>query len=126
MELRAAEISEIIKRQIQSYGKQVELRETGTVLSAGDGIARIYGLDRVAEGHPHEVVRLHGPVGDRPSLSRDGRALGERWNAYAFPSQVVLCSQARVEDVDSCWRARIGVCPQPCRIDEAVEVCRLE
>jgi F-type H+-transporting ATPase subunit alpha len=50
MELRAAEISEIIKRQIQGYDKQVELRETGTVLSAGDGIARIYGLEGVASG----------------------------------------------------------------------------
>src|SRR5438094_99312 len=62
MELRAAEISEIIKRQIQGYGKQVELRETGTVLSAGDGIARIYGLDRVAAGEllqfPHEIYGL--------------------------------------------------------------------
>src|SRR5213594_4650234 len=59
MELRAAEISEIIKRQIQGYGKQVELRETGTVLSAGDGIARVYGLDRVAAGEllefPHDI-----------------------------------------------------------------------
>jgi F-type H+-transporting ATPase subunit alpha len=62
MELRAAEISEIIKRQIQGYDKQVELRETGTVLSAGDGIARIYGLDRVASGElllfPHDIYGL--------------------------------------------------------------------
>jgi F-type H+-transporting ATPase subunit alpha len=62
MELRAAEISEIIKRQIQSYGKEVELRETGTVLSASDGIARIYGLDRVAAGEllqfPHDIYGL--------------------------------------------------------------------
>lgn len=50
MELRAAEISEIIKQQIQGYETQVELRETGTVLSAGDGVVRIYGLDQVASG----------------------------------------------------------------------------
>ncbi len=50
MELRAAEISEIIKQQIQGYDTQVELRETGTVLSASDGIARIHGLDQVASG----------------------------------------------------------------------------
>ena len=50
MELRAAEISEIIKQQIQGYDAQVELRETGTVLSASDGIARIHGLDQVASG----------------------------------------------------------------------------
>ena len=62
MELRAAEISEILKRQIQGYDKQIELRETGTVLSASDGIARIYGLDRVAAGEllqfPHDIYGL--------------------------------------------------------------------
>ena len=62
MELRAAEISEIIKRQIQGYDKQIELRETGTVLSAGDGIARIYGLDGVAAGElllfPHDIYGI--------------------------------------------------------------------
>ncbi|MBI3248087.1 MAG: F0F1 ATP synthase subunit alpha [Deltaproteobacteria bacterium] len=62
MELRAAEISEIIKRQIQGYDKQVELRETGTVLSAGDGIARIYGLEGVASGElllfPHDIYGI--------------------------------------------------------------------
>jgi len=62
MELRAAEISEILKRQIQGYDKQIELRETGTVLSASDGIARIYGLDRAAAGEllqfPHDIYGL--------------------------------------------------------------------
>jgi F-type H+-transporting ATPase subunit alpha len=62
MELRAAEISEIIKQQIQGYSKHVELRETGTVLSASDGIARIHGLDRVAAGElllfPHDIYGL--------------------------------------------------------------------
>ncbi|HXG17613.1 MAG TPA: F0F1 ATP synthase subunit alpha [Methylomirabilota bacterium] len=62
MELRAAEISEIIKRQIQGYDKQIELRETGTVLSAGDGIARIYGLEGVAAGElllfPHDIYGI--------------------------------------------------------------------
>ena len=59
MELRAAEISEIIKQQIQGYDQQVEQRETGTVLSAGDGIARIYGLDRVASG---ELLQFPGDL----------------------------------------------------------------
>src|SRR5215470_17097882 len=62
MELRAAEISEIIKRQIQGYDKQVEVRETGTVLSAGDGIARVHGLDRVSSGElllfPHDIFGI--------------------------------------------------------------------
>ncbi len=57
MELRAAEISEIIKQQIQGYDTEVELRETGTVLSTSDGIARIHGLDQVASG---ELLQFPG------------------------------------------------------------------
>jgi F-type H+-transporting ATPase subunit alpha len=45
MQLRAEEISQIIKKQIQSYEKAALTMETGTVLSVGDGIARIYGLE---------------------------------------------------------------------------------
>ena len=46
MELRAEEISQIIKEQITEYDKKVELSETGVVLSVGDGIARVYGLEK--------------------------------------------------------------------------------
>jgi F-type H+-transporting ATPase subunit alpha len=62
MEIRAAEISDIIKRQIQEYEREVEVRETGRVLSTGDGIARIYGLDKAAAGEliefPHHIYGL--------------------------------------------------------------------
>jgi F-type H+-transporting ATPase subunit alpha len=47
MELKAEEISQIIKEQITDYDKKIELSETGTVLSVGDGIARVYGLEKV-------------------------------------------------------------------------------
>ncbi len=46
MELRAEEISQIIKEQITDYEKKVELSETGIVLSVGDGISRVYGLEK--------------------------------------------------------------------------------
>ena len=59
MEIGTAEISRIIKEQIRDYEKSVEIQEVGTVLSTGDGIARIYGLDRVALGEllefPHRI-----------------------------------------------------------------------
>jgi F-type H+-transporting ATPase subunit alpha len=59
MEIGTAEISRIIKEQIRDYQKAVEIQEVGTVLSTGDGIARIYGLDKVAAGEllefPHEI-----------------------------------------------------------------------
>ncbi len=59
MEIGTAEISRIIKEQIRNYEKTVEIQEVGTVLSTGDGIARIYGLDKVAAGEllefPHDI-----------------------------------------------------------------------
>ncbi|WP_373047596.1 F0F1 ATP synthase subunit alpha [Vulgatibacter sp.] len=57
MEIRADEISRIIKQQIQEYGKKVEVAETGTVLSVGDGIARVYGLAGAMAG---ELVEMPG------------------------------------------------------------------
>ena len=50
MELRAAEISAILKEQIANFGTDAEVSEIGQVLSVGDGIARVYGLDQVQAG----------------------------------------------------------------------------
>ena len=46
MEIRAEEISEVIRGQIKDYEKKVEVSETGTVLSVGDGVARVYGVEK--------------------------------------------------------------------------------
>jgi len=59
MELKAEEISQIIKEQITDYDKKVELSETGVVLSVGDGIARIYGLEKAMA---LELVEFPGGV----------------------------------------------------------------
>jgi len=59
MELKAEEISQIIKEQIKDYDKKVELSETGVVLSVGDGIARVYGLEKVMA---MELVEFPGSV----------------------------------------------------------------
>jgi F-type H+/Na+-transporting ATPase subunit alpha len=50
MDIRAAEISAILKQQIQNFGAEAEVTEVGQVLSVGDGIARCYGLDKVQAG----------------------------------------------------------------------------
>jgi F-type H+-transporting ATPase subunit alpha len=50
MEIRAAEISAILKSQIANFGTEADVAEVGQVLSVGDGIARIYGLDKVQAG----------------------------------------------------------------------------
>jgi F-type H+-transporting ATPase subunit alpha len=59
MEIRAEEISEIIKKQIKGYGKEVEVSETGTIISVGDGIARIHGLDKAMAG---ELLEFPGGI----------------------------------------------------------------
>ncbi|NOX83590.1 MAG: F0F1 ATP synthase subunit alpha [Alphaproteobacteria bacterium] len=56
MELNAAEISSILKQQIKDFGKDAEVSEIGQVLSVGDGIARIYGLDNVQAGEMVEFA----------------------------------------------------------------------
>jgi F-type H+-transporting ATPase subunit alpha len=50
MDIRAAEISAILKEQISNFGQEAEVAEVGQVLSVGDGIARVYGLDKVQAG----------------------------------------------------------------------------
>ncbi|HSO09861.1 MAG TPA: F0F1 ATP synthase subunit alpha, partial [Desulfoprunum sp.] len=50
MQVRAEEISAIIRKQIESFGREVEVSETGTIISVGDGIARIHGLDKAMAG----------------------------------------------------------------------------
>ena len=57
MDIRAAEISAILKEQIKNFGQEAEVAEIGQVLSVGDGIARVYGLDKVQAG---EMVEFPG------------------------------------------------------------------
>ena len=59
MEIRAAEISAILKKQIADFGSEAEVAEVGQVLSVGDGIARIHGLDKVQAG---EMVEFPGGI----------------------------------------------------------------
>ena len=59
MEIRAAEISEILKKQIADFSAQADVAEIGQVLSVGDGIARVYGLDNVRAG---EMVEFPGGI----------------------------------------------------------------
>jgi F-type H+-transporting ATPase subunit alpha len=62
MEIRAEEISDIIKGQIKDYDKKVDVSETGTILSVGDGIARVYGVEKAMAMEllefPHGIMGL--------------------------------------------------------------------
>ena len=59
MDIRAAEISTILKEQIKNFGASAEVTEVGQVLSVGDGIARVYGLDKVQAG---EMVEFENGI----------------------------------------------------------------
>ena len=59
MSIQAAEISEILKDQIKNFGQEVEVTEVGRVLSVGDGIARVHGLDNIQAG---EMVEFPGGI----------------------------------------------------------------
>ncbi len=70
MQIRVDEITDILRRQIEGLETTVEMAEVGTVVSVGDGIARIFGLDKVMAG---EMVQLpHGVFGLALNLEEDG------------------------------------------------------
>jgi F-type H+-transporting ATPase subunit alpha len=62
MQIRAEEISQVIREQIKDYDKKVEVSETGIVLSVGDGIARIHGVEKAMAGEllefPHNILGM--------------------------------------------------------------------
>ncbi len=65
MDIRAAEISDIIRKQIENYDKRVQVTETGSVLTAGDGIARVHGLSGALAG---ELLEFEGTGGKVPGM----------------------------------------------------------
>src|SRR4030065_1370928 len=69
MQIRAEEISGIIEKQIRDYDKKIEGNETGVVLSVGDGIARLYGLEKAMAGELLEFP--HGVMGMVLNLEED-------------------------------------------------------
>jgi F-type H+-transporting ATPase subunit alpha len=70
MDIRAAEISAILKSQIASFGEEADVSDVGQVLSVGDGIARVYGLDNVQAGEMVEFPSA-GVKGMALNLERD-------------------------------------------------------
>ncbi len=70
MDIRAAEISAILKSQIANFGEEADVSDVGQVLSVGDGIARVYGLDKVQAGEMVEFTKA-GVKGMALNLERD-------------------------------------------------------
>jgi F-type H+-transporting ATPase subunit alpha len=90
MEIRAAEISKVIKDQIANFGTIAEESEVGTVLSVGDGIARIHGLDKVQAGEMVEFA--NGVQGMALNLEADNVGV------------VIFGSDAEIKEGDSVKR----------------------
>ncbi len=90
MEIRAAEISKVIKDQIANFGSEAEVSEVGSVLSVGDGIARIHGLDKVQAGEMVEFA--NGVQGMALNLEADNVGV------------VIFGSDAEIKEGDSVKR----------------------
>ena len=90
MEIRAAEISKVIKDQIANFGSEAEVSEVGSVLSVGDGIARIHGLDKVQAGEMVEFA--NGIQGMALNLESDNVGV------------VIFGSDAEIKEGDSVKR----------------------
>src|SRR5689334_8409943 len=92
MNIQPSEISAILKREIQNFGAEAQVSEVGEVLSVGDGIARVYGLDNVQAG---ELVEFPGGI--------KGMALNlETDNVGA----VIFGSDAGIKEGDTVKRTR--------------------
>jgi F-type H+-transporting ATPase subunit alpha len=97
MQIKASEISELIKRQIQGYERKIEVSETGVVLSAGDGIARVHGLEQVQAG---ELVEFPGGIfGIVLNLEQDNVGVAVMGEATHIKEGDVVKRTKRIADV---------------------------
>jgi len=92
MDIQPAEISAILKREIENFGAEAEVSEVGQVLSVGDGIARVYGLDNVQAG---EMVEFPGGI--------KGMALNLETDNVGV---VIFGSDATIKEGDTVKRTR--------------------
>jgi F-type H+-transporting ATPase subunit alpha len=97
MQIRAAEISEVIKEQIRDYEKRLDVRETGRVLTSGDGIARVFGLDRAAAGELLEFPR--GVFGMVLNLEEDNVGVALFGEAHLISEGDEVRRTGRIADV---------------------------
>ena len=91
MDIRAAEISAILRSQIAGFGEDADVSDVGQVLSVGDGIARVYGLDQVQAGEMVEFPKA-GVKGMALNLERDNVGI------------VIFGSDAEISEGDECRR----------------------
>src|SRR5690606_34118424 len=97
MQLNADEISQIIKKQIQNFDRKAQVTETGTVLTTGDGIARLYGLEGAMAG---ELVEFPGEIyGLVLNLESDSVGVAVLGEANAVREGDIVKRTGRIADV---------------------------
>jgi F-type H+-transporting ATPase subunit alpha len=114
MQLRADEISAIIKQQIQNFDRAALVSETGTVLTSGDGIARVYGLEGVMAG---ELVEFPGGLyGLVLNLEQDNVGVAVLGDAVGVKEGDVVKRTGRIAEVpvgDACVGRVVNALGQP-------------
>ena len=114
MQLSADEISSIIKKQIQNFDRAALVSETGTVLTSGDGIARVYGLEGALAG---ELVEFPGGIfGLVLNLERDNVGVAVLGDATAVKEGDTVKRTGRIADVpvgDACVGRVVNALGQP-------------
>jgi F-type H+-transporting ATPase subunit alpha len=114
MQLRADEISAIIKQQIQNFDRAALVTETGTVLATGDGIARVYGLEGVMAG---ELVEFPGGIfGLVLNLEQDNVGVAVLGDATSVKEGDLVKRTGRIADVpvgDACVGRVVNALGQP-------------
>jgi F-type H+-transporting ATPase subunit alpha len=97
MDIRPGEITDILRKEIKEYGREVDISETGTVLSIGDGIARVYGLEKAMAG---ELVLFPGDVtGMVLNLEEDNVGIAVMGNAEHVREGDLVRRTSRIVEV---------------------------
>jgi F-type H+-transporting ATPase subunit alpha len=97
MDIKPGEITDILKREIKDYDREVDVAETGTVLSAGDGIARVYGLANALAG---ELVEFEGGLaGMVLNLEEDNVGIAVMGESHGISEGDVVRRTGRIIDV---------------------------
>ncbi|MDE0886126.1 MAG: F0F1 ATP synthase subunit alpha [Myxococcota bacterium] len=97
MDIKAGEITDILKREIKEYDREIDVAETGTVLSAGDGIARVYGLANALAG---ELVEFDGGLrGMVLNLEEDNVGVAVMGNSHSIKEGGLVRRTGRIIEV---------------------------
>ncbi len=97
MDIKPGEITDILKREIKEYDREIDVAETGTVLNAGDGIARVYGLENALAG---ELVEFPGGIrGMVLNLEEDNVGIAVMGDATAIKEGDLVRRTGRIIEV---------------------------